>query len=444
MAEPARIPDFTFVHAADLHLDTPFKGIGVASESVAARLREASFGAFDSLVNLCLERSASFLVIAGDLYDGPERGLRAQLHLRDGLARLSQAGIASFVVHGNHDPVETGWSALGGPWPEGVTIFGAGTVKAVPVVVDGTTVATLQGVSFAKRAERENLALGFSHSAGPGIQVGLLHCNVGGAASGYDDYSPCTLEDLGRIGLDYWALGHIHSEMILSGGAGLGEPWVVYSGCLQSRSAKPSERGPKGAVVVQVRNGKVAEVESVACDVIRFDLVEIDITDLADLAELRDVMASTARDALSAADGRSLVLDGQLVGRSGLHLDLAHRGAAQELLDTLRNDFSDTDPFCWWNGIEDKSRPVLDIDAARQGSDFAADLITLADELRASVTRDPTALSTLVDELSDGLPARVRNARTLDKMFASETSGVDELIERALLLALDELDSGSY
>ena len=108
------MPDFSFVHAADLHLDTPFKGIGSTAPGVAEQLREASLTAFDFLVDLCLERRAAFLVIAGDIYDGPERGLRAQLRFRDGLARLSAAGIPSFVVHGNHDPVETGWSAIGG------------------------------------------------------------------------------------------------------------------------------------------------------------------------------------------------------------------------------------------------------------------------------------------------------------------------------------------
>ena len=117
-------------------------------------LREASLAAFDSLVELCLERRAAFLLIAGDIYDGPERGLRAQLRFRDGLARLSEAGIPSFVVHGNHDPVETGWSALSGPWPESVTVFASGAVQAVTVESDGIPLATVQGVSFAHGASR--------------------------------------------------------------------------------------------------------------------------------------------------------------------------------------------------------------------------------------------------------------------------------------------------
>ena len=326
MDDPCRTPDFSFVHAADLHLDTPFKGIGSTAPYVAEQLREASLAAFDSLVELCLEQRVAFLVVAGDVYDGPERGLRAQLRFRDGLARLSDAGISSFVVHGNHDPVETGWSALSGPWPDRVTVFGTGTVEAVPVEVGGMTLATVQGISFAQRSERENLALKFAHRAGPGVQVGVLHCNVQGAASGYDDYSPCTLDDLRSVGLDYWALGHVHASMVLSGRRGCDEPWVVYPGNLQARSPKPSERGPKGAVVVHVSRGRVTDVEPVYCDVVRFDLIELDIGDITDLAELRRRLVAAARDRLASAGGRALVLRGSLWDRVICTLTCGGRG----------------------------------------------------------------------------------------------------------------------
>ena len=440
MDDPFPTPDFSFVHAADLHLDTPFKGIGSTAPHVAEQLREASLAAFDSLVDLCLERRVAFLVVAGDIYDGPERGLRAQLRFRDGLARLSSAGISSFVVHGNHDPVETGWSALGGPWPERVTIFGTGTVKAVRVEVDGIPLATVQGISFAQRSERENLALRFARGAGPGVQVGVLHCNVQGAASGYDDYSPCTLDDLRSVGLDYWALGHVHARMILSGHRGSDEPWVVYPGNLQARSPKPSERGLKGAVVVHVKRGRVADIEPVGCDVVRFDLVELDIVDVADLAELRARLVSVSRDRLASADGRSLVLRGQLVGQGELHFDLRRPGSMEELLIALRDDFAEDQPFCWWDSIDDRSRPAVDLDAARAGSDFAADLIALADQLGLDLVTDDGAVDDLAAELSEGLPGPLRTRRILERLLKSPSLPPAELIDRALVLALGELE----
>lgn len=438
--EAFRIPDFSFVHAADLHLDTPFKGIGSTAPFVAGQLREASLAAFDSLVDLCLERKAAFLVVAGDIYDGPERGLRAQLRFRDGLQRLSDAGISSFVVHGNHDPVETGWSALGDTWPERVTVFGAGAAQAVTVEIGGIPFATVQGVSFAQRSETENLALRFAGKAGPGIQVGVLHCNVGGAAPGYGDYSPCTLDDLRSVGLDYWALGHIHTGMVLSGRPGSEEPWVVYPGNLQARSPKPSERGPKGAVIVHVRAGRVAAVEPVSCDVVRFGLVEADVADVVDLGELRARLASASRDRLASADGRSLVLRGSLVGQSDLYFDLHRPGALDDLLRALREDFADEDPFCWWDSIEDLSRPAIDVDSARAGTDFAADLIALADALGRRIETDEDAIGELAAELSEGLPGPLRTQRALERLLTSHGPALDELVDRALLLALGELD----
>ena len=435
MEDRVRAPDFSFVHAADLHLDTPFKGIGSTAPHVAEQLREASLAAFDSLVGLCLERRVAFLVVAGDIYDGPERGLRAQLRFRDGLARLSTAGIPSFVVHGNHDPVETGWSALGGPWPERVTVFGTGKVQAVPVESDGIPLATVQGISFAQRSERENLALKFAHSAGPGVQVGVLHCNVQGAASDYDDYSPCTLDDLLRIGLEYWARGHVHQPQVLAR-----EPWVVYPGNLQARSPKPSERGMKGAVVVHVSGGRVADLEPVGCDAVRFDLVELDIAEIADLAELRDRLAGASRDRLRSADGRSLVLRGQLVGQSDLHLDLRRPGTLQDLLVALREDFAEDQPFCWWDSIDDLSRPAVDLDAARAGSDFAADLIALADELGLSLATDDSAVDDLATDLSEGLPGPLRARRVLERLLRSPSAPPGEIVNRALVLALGELE----
>ena len=101
---------FRFVHTADLHLDSPFLGIQEVNEHVAGELREATFRTFDRIVELCLKRHVDFLLIAGDIYDSRDRSLRAQLRLRDGLRPLSEAGIPTFIVHGNHDPLDS-WSA---------------------------------------------------------------------------------------------------------------------------------------------------------------------------------------------------------------------------------------------------------------------------------------------------------------------------------------------
>ena len=102
---------FCFVHAADLHLDTPFRGIGQVNARLGERLRDASLDAFDDLVQLTIDRRAEFLLLAGDVYDGADRGVRAQLRFLRGMKKLAFEGIPVFVVHGNHDPLD-GWSAI--------------------------------------------------------------------------------------------------------------------------------------------------------------------------------------------------------------------------------------------------------------------------------------------------------------------------------------------
>src|SRR3989304_3453460 len=119
---------FSFVHAADLHLDAPFEGVGRVPPAVAELLRDASLDAWDALVRLTVERGAALLLLAGDIYDGEERGVRAQVRFRGGLETLAAHGVQVCIVHGNHDPLE-GWSAID-VWPPWVFVFGSADVTS--------------------------------------------------------------------------------------------------------------------------------------------------------------------------------------------------------------------------------------------------------------------------------------------------------------------------
>ena len=135
-----------FIHAADLHLDTPFRGLKEVDEKIAASLRDATFTAFDNLVHYALRERIDFLLVAGDVYEQTERSLRAQLHFRDGLARLARAGICTYVVHGNHDPLD-GWVSRI-EFPDEVTIFPGDRVSSVAYLKDGVPVARIHGLSY--------------------------------------------------------------------------------------------------------------------------------------------------------------------------------------------------------------------------------------------------------------------------------------------------------
>ena len=354
---------FSFLHAADLHLDTPFKGIGRTAENVASALRDASLEAFDRLVDLAIERDVAFVLLAGDIYDGPERGVRAQLRFYRGLERLHEAGINSFVAHGNHDPLLTGWSAVRGTWPGRVTVFGHDRVEQVAVERDSQPLAVVHGISFSQRAETENLALRYHRSDTPCFQVGMLHCNVGSNVE-HDPYAPCTLADLEGAGLDYWALGHVHTRQILRDG----HPWVVYSGNLQGRGPSPSELGEKGALVVEVDGRTAHTPEFVALDVVRFERLVLDIGKVTDLPELERALQDKALELRASLGGRSVILKPVLVGSGPLHVDLARETTVDGLLRDLRDEAGEGDPFLWWEPIADQTAAALDVESVRRGA----------------------------------------------------------------------------
>ena len=417
---------FRFLHAADLHLDTPFTGMRRVDASLVATLRDATTRAFDNLVKAALEHSVAFVVIAGDIYDGPERGVRAQLAFRNGLDRLAQAGIPSFVVHGNHDPVEDGWSAVR-KWPDGVTVFGPESVATVPVERDGQTLALIHGISYARRETRDNLALGFRRDRAECLQVGVLHCNAGAHAD-YAPYSPCSVDDLMSAGLDYWALGHVHVRHFLYEGS----PWIAYPGNLQGLSPKPSELGAKGALLVDVDDGQVASVDFLPLDVVRFDAFDLDIAELVDVAGLIDALVGAARERAATHGGRTAVLRVSLTGRGAVHLDLRRSHVRDQVLVPVRTALASATPAVWLDAIDDRTSPELDVAALRGRGDFAADLIATVDSVLATSAGRADLIASYVDGLPSGDLLQLLGT-------AVDAAPPDDEIRRALAIALDRM-----
>jgi exonuclease SbcD len=406
-------PTFRFVHAADLHLDTPFASIGRVAPEIADRLRDASLEAFDALVRMAIEREASFVVFAGDTYDCADRGVRAQLRFLRGVERLGERRIPVFVAHGNHDPLD-GWSAVRRA-PDNLVVFGGETVETHTVARAGEALAQVYGISYAQRDVTENLALRFQRREGPGLHVGVLHCSVGSQPE-HPAYSPCSVADLTAAGIDYWALGHIHQYQRLCEG----RPWIVYPGALQA--AKSNETGPKGAVVVEATGDAVESVNFIELDRVRFERVELDISGEADLPSLRKTLLSRA-----VSDGGDVLLTIALAGRGPLHRDLRRPGALADLLRDVRDELGVASPFVWVDRIVDQTRAELDRAAIRRRGDFSAELTRLVDELRA----DPEALRTLLAE-----PAVSRI------IGAGEVDDSESLLAEAEERALDLLESG--
>jgi exonuclease SbcD len=416
--------NFCFVHAADLHLDTPFQGLGRVNDALAERLRDASLEAWDRLVRLTIQRNAAFLLLSGDVYDGSSRGLRAQLRFREGLERLANEGIPAFVIHGNHDPLD-GWSAIS-QWPEGVMVFGSDGVRAVPVEREGVRLATIYGISYPTREVTENLALRYRREDAPGLHVALLHGSVDGAgANDHGTYSPCTLDDLRAGGMDYWALGHIHRRATLCEGV----PWVVYSGNLQGRSMKPSEQGAKGATVVHVQEGTIIRTEFVPCDCVRFGALDLPVAEYANLPALAEGILERLYE-MAVDSGCDLLARVRLTGRGELNRELARPGVLPDLLRSVREALESQGRAIWCERIEDETRPPLELERIRVRGDLAAEVLLWADDLSASQDQRAKFLEVQWEALqSSGL-------------VPASPEEIQSVLDQAVELALGMLETG--
>ena len=424
-----------FVHAADLHLDSPFRGIrSEAPDYVADTLRRATFDAYENIISLCLREGVDALLVAGDVYDGADRSLRAQLKFVDGLARLDGAGIRSFVCHGNHDPLD-GWEARLS-LPPGCVRFGP-EVSGEPVFPGEPERAAVYGVSYPQRVVTENLALRFNGQVSSGFSIGLLHCNVGGN-TGHDNYSPCTVSDLAETAIDYWALGHVHTRQVLR----QERPTVVYPGNPQGRH--PLETGERGVYLVEVDDYGAVSLDFRPVDVVRWETLEVGIAGLDTEQELLDAVDSAVASCAEYAGGRSVVFRLTLAGRGPLHRWLRSPGTVDELRERVNEQYapstSSGQAWLWCERIQADTASPVDREQVALREDFAGDLARLGGELRD----DPGALA----ELRDSLRSLYANSNAAPYLRSYLPSG-EELMEllaaaedECLASLVDEEDEG--
>lgn len=413
-----------FVHAADLHLDSPFTGLKAAApENVTDRLYQATFDAYQNIIDLCIAEEVDALLVSGDVYDGADRSLRAQLRFIEGLKKLDTEGIRSFVCHGNHDPLE-GWQARL-DYPPGCTRFGS-EWEAAPVFEDAPERAVVHGISYPKREVTENLARRLDNVEPSPFSIGLLHANVSDDPN-HAAYAPCSLADLAQSGVDYWALGHVHAPQVLSER----EATVVYPGNPQGRH--PNETGARGVYLVEVDDGGKVRLEFRAMDAVRWESLRIDIGKSETEQELLDALHEGIQGVMDRADGRSLVVRIMLTGRGELNRHLRRPNTIEDLVEEINREWAERSPFAWCERIEDASASPFDRDARLKGSDFLAEVLRTADRAKT----DPELLAGLGAGLSE-LYRHHRFRRYLSGYLPSEEE-IAELIAEAEAMAVDLL-----
>ena len=317
---------FKFLHAADIHLDSPLLGLERYEGAPVDEIRGATRRAFENLVQLAIKEAVDFVLIAGDLYDGDWKDASTGLYFVKQMARLREATIPVYVVTGNHDAQNKMTREL--RFPENVKMFSSR--KPETVYLQPLEVA-IHGQSYATADVRDNLAEDYPKPVRDAFNIGLLH-TYGPGVQGHEPYAPCTVSQLTGKGYQYWALGHVHTAQALSE-----DPPAVFPGNLQGRHI--GETGPRGCLLVHVNERHQITREFVPLDVLRWNLCEIDATGAPDTEAIIDRFAERLRAMLLENAGIPLAIRVRVSGATNAHRKLtAERPAVREKMQSAGVD----------------------------------------------------------------------------------------------------------
>lgn len=267
---------FKFIHAADIHLDSPLRGLDRYEGVPADEIRQAARKAFQRLIDLAIQERVGFVVLAGDIYDGESRDFHTALFFNCEMARLHEQGIHVYVVAGNHDADARIRKKLARP----ANLHVLSTDRPETCALEEFGVA-IHGQGFAKQAVTDDLAVGYPQALAGYFNIGVLHTALEGR-QGHDAYAPCTIDRLLQKGYDYWALGHVHKRELVRPA----DPVVLFPGNVQGRHIR--EEGPKGCTLVSVDQGRTTSLEHRSLHVLRWARCEVDLdggTDTEDVLE---------------------------------------------------------------------------------------------------------------------------------------------------------------
>jgi DNA repair exonuclease SbcCD nuclease subunit len=282
-----------FLHAADVHLDSPLRGLDRYEGAPVELLRNASREALARLVQLAIVERVDFVILAGDLYDGDWQDYNTGVFFVQRMRELERADIPVFLLRGNHDAESRITSQL--TLPANVRSFS--TEQPETKTLDKIHVA-LHGQGFARQAEPRNLAIGYPPPLANHFNIGVLHTSLNGRED-HASYAPCTVDDLVNRQYDYWALGHVHQRETVRSE----RPRIEFPGNPQGRHVK--ETGAKGCLLVNV-HGQQVTTEFRPLDVIRWEVLAVNAAKAETWDELLGEAHTAVATAIDDAEGRLL------------------------------------------------------------------------------------------------------------------------------------------
>jgi exonuclease SbcD len=414
---------FRFVHAADIHLDSPLRSLALRDPELAELIGNATRRAFVGIIDLCLAEQVDALLLAGDLYDGDQTSMKTARFLAEQLRRLHEAGVQTFVIRGNHDALSRITKEL--TLPDTVRLF-AGRADAIAVDRPAAGFAvSVHGISFARPHAPDSLLPRFRPPIEGAVNIALLHTSLAGAP-GHDPYAPCGLADLDAAGFDYWALGHIHKRSVVQGRSA-----VVMPGMPQGRDI--NESGAKSVTLVTIADDRSVHIEERLTSVAQFELASVDLTGIEDWPDMVAGMTKTLQSLRDLVPSEHLVARLRFTGTTKLAWQLRRD---RDVLQTEAASRAFVIGKSWIDKIEiDCRAPGLGVDA-----DTVADpLVELRRLVAGQVVQSDAyqaEIAEIANELRTQLPPECRHVLGADEDAFSTvlaglvTEGAEDVLSR--------------
>ncbi len=411
----------TFIHAADLHIGAPFKGLRTSSEQWSEKMMRAVAVAFERLVDLALNEAVDFVVMPGDLFDNSHPSYRDFSMFVAGMERLNQASISVYFCNGNHDPYVS-WDDDYSVLPANMHWFSAERASFFAFERDGETLALLGGRGFlnASFPGDEDISAGIDRRFAERATGKTAPFMVGVMHSGLDidpTRAPVDPKSLYGRGVDYWALGHVHHFRALPNAE---HPFIAYSGAPQGRAAQ--EVGPHGVLKVTMTEGRAPEVQFISTAVIEWQKFKIDVSDCATISEIRELIIGKQFALNSNSHAKEMIFRVKLVGRTELHKRLT-----DQLIEDLRHSVNEGFPFFYVDEISNETQLLIDEQKLRQEGLFSALFLETLDDMAADPAATVAALENEYESLGLGTPRFARPK--LDKMLKQSKTIVLDLLD---------------